>query len=236
MRLIAARIEKSDAMPPSLEFEVRSRNLQALPQPLKKVVSRPQRADVKESEANRRRSFGLLWMRLWLGFSRRRMRCDAILVLGVVPSGKGRKRLGTAGVAMYLRAKSPSPDPTWREAGALFSCSLHLRYLIRGSTHQHHLGTHWAAGASEATVSKKRGTCRPPSFSPFSLPTGPSSVAHHLRPTLSRLSLVTIGLSACMSSSWPTSSHTQLRQMVPDGLATRVAPPTPSSTSTHIRT
>lgn len=58
--------------------------------------------------------------------------------------------------------------------------------------------THLAAGASEA---KKRGTCRPPSFlplTPLSVPTGPSSVAHQPRPTLSRLSLIAIGFSACL--------------------------------------
>lgn len=70
------------------------------------------------------------------------------VVLGVVPSGKGRKGLGPPGVAIVparfsmrerdpgtQRPRPPSPDPTWRAAGALFSCSLHLRYLIRGSTH-----------------------------------------------------------------------------------------------------
>lgn len=95
---------------------------------------------------------------------------------------------------------APSPDPTWRAAGALFSCSLHLRYMIRGSAPT---TTSLAAGESEA---KKRGTCRPPSFSHLhlsllfliSLPTGPSSVAHHLRLTQTRLSLVAIGFSACL--------------------------------------
>lgn len=56
-----------------------------------------------------------------------------------------------------------------------------------------------AAGASGA---KKRGTCRPPSFSHLHtlsccLPTGLSSVAHHPRPT-TRLSLVAIGFGACL--------------------------------------
>lgn len=68
------------------------------------------------------------------------------VVLGVIPNGKGRKGLGPAGVAIVPARSStrekgprdPGPQPRsnrWRAAGALFSCSLHLRYLIRGSTH-----------------------------------------------------------------------------------------------------
>lgn len=87
------------------------------------------------------------------------------VVLGAVPSGKevvGDHRCGhvpTRFVSVAGRATrtTPSPDPTWRAAGALFSCSLHLQYLVRGSAHhQHPLGCRriWGQEARDLQASE----------------------------------------------------------------------------------
>lgn len=71
--------------------------------------------------------------------------------LGVIPSGKGRNggRVKGGGLADRRRGhctpvvstrQVPQPRSNMAGAGALFSCSLHLGYLIRGHGHTtHHL-------------------------------------------------------------------------------------------------
>lgn len=95
------------------------------------------------------------------------------VVLGVIPSGKGRKGLGPAGVAMYLRdlargkrdpgTQAPQPRSNMADGRCTVQLFPALALPDQGVNTP---TTHLAAGASEA---KKRGTCRPPSFSQFHL-------------------------------------------------------------------
>ena len=170
-------------MPPGLEPEMRSSSFQTLAQTPRsgaldyhQVGSRGLNGLIKRVRGKRHKSFGRFWMRLW-HFQPQK---DSMqVVLGAVPSGKGRMGLGTADVAVYLRdfpGLAPAPIQQWREAGALFSCSLHLRYLIRGARTtpptplQAHLRLRSAGPAG------LRASTTYTSLS-LSLPTGPSSVS-----------------------------------------------------------